>query len=79
MTGLGVGPREVDEMDMREINDLMDYWVDYPPPHVALVQVRDVVITGLGGTPPSRKVAKRETTPQELAALVGLDLGAIGG
>ena len=79
-------PREVWEMDMREVNDLMAAWIDNPPPHVALIQLRDVVITGLGGKPPARgatakkssglTVGGQATTPEQFAAMFGVKLGA---
>jgi hypothetical protein len=77
MTGLGVTGAVVDGMDMREINDLMDYWIDNPPPHIALVQVRDVVISGLGGKPPKRRgdAPTRKQSPEEFAAMLGVTLG----
>jgi len=83
MTGLGVGPKVVDEMDGREIYDLMDYWADYPPAHIATTQLRDVVIAGLGGKPPPRRVTASSTglavngkaaTPEQFAALFGVKL-----
>ena len=86
MTGLGVGPDVVGEMDMRRVNDLMDYWIDNPPPHVALLQVRDVVITGLGGKPPTKRadapdkaamsINGRSQTPEQFAAMLGVKLEA---
>ena len=83
-TGLGVLPREVWEMDMREVNDLMATWIDSPPPHVVLSQIRDVVITGLGGKVPQKKTAPtagvrvggKVQTPEQLAKMFGIDLGA---
>ena len=85
MTGLGIGPRVVDEMDTREVDDLMAYWIDNPPAHVALVQLRDVVIAGLGGKPPSRRgdaptpaagmvINGKPQTPEQFAAMLGVKL-----
>ena len=75
MTGLGVGPRVVDEMDTREVDELMTYWIDNPPAHVALVQVRDVVIAGLGGKPPTRgRASKVSQSPDQFAAMLGVSL-----
>lgn len=84
MTGLGVGPDVVLEMDMRRLNDLMSYWIDNPPAHIATVQTRDVVITGLGGKPPSKRSAAvaasglavngQATTPEQFAAMLGVRL-----
>ena len=54
----------------RDIQRLLAYWADNPPPHVAMLQVRDVVITALGGEPPKRKTDKVEyTSADEWAAL----------
>ena len=84
MTGLGVGPRVVDEMDGREIHDLMDYWLDNPPSHIATVQTRDVVIAALGGKPPAKRsqeqsagamvVNGKSATPEQFAAMLGVKL-----
>lgn len=83
MTGLGVGPRVVDEMDGREIHDLMDYWLDNPPSHIATLQTRDVVICALGGKPPAKRSAApaaglavngKATSPEQFAALFGVKL-----
>ena len=68
----------VDEMDMREINDLMDYWRRHPPTHIAARHTRDVVITALGGKPPEGEPAKKATA-EELAAMFGLSLPRKGG
>ncbi|MEY2668866.1 MAG: hypothetical protein RJA59_1504 [Pseudomonadota bacterium] len=76
MTGLGVGPKVVDEMDGREISDLMDYWADHPPAHIAAAQVRDVVISALGGTPPSKRPAAKAQSPEQFAAMLGVNLEA---
>jgi hypothetical protein len=73
MTGLGVTASVVDEMDMREINDLMAYWSKHPPAHIAIRQTRDVVIHALGGKPPEAEPAKKSTA-EELAAMFGLSL-----
>jgi hypothetical protein len=84
MTGLGVGPRVVDEMDGREIHDLMEYWSDNPPTHIATAQTRDVVICALGGKPPSKRnpepqrsamvVNGRAASPEQFAAMFGVKL-----
>ena len=84
MTGLGVGPDVVGEMDMRRLNDLMDYWIDHPPAHIATLQTRDVVIYALGGKPPARRntvpahgglaVNGKATTPEQFAAMFGVKL-----
>jgi hypothetical protein len=84
MTGLGVGPDVVSEMDMRRLNDLMDYWIDHPPSHVATAQTRDVVISALGGTPPTKQSAAaraaglsvngRSASPEQFAAMFGVTL-----
>ena len=66
---------------MREANDLMRYWSKHPPTHIVARQVRDVVITALGGKPPDTEPPKRATA-EELAAMFGLTLpgnGASGG
>lgn len=59
-------------MDLREVNDLMGYWIDNPPAHVASRQLRDVVIRAFGGTPPSTTRAVVAQTPDQLAAVLGL-------
>jgi len=48
-------PGEIKRMKMGEARRLLDYWADRPPPHIALIQVRNVVIAGLGGTPPEER------------------------
>ena len=67
-----MGPRVVDEMDMREINDLMAYWKDNPPPHVASMRV----YYALGGKPAKETV--RVTTAEGFAAAMGMKLPAKG-
>ena len=85
MTGLGVGPDVVLEMDMRRLNDLMSYWLDNPPAHIATLQTRDVVIAGLGGKPPAKRsgssagglaVGGKAATPEQFAAMLGVRLEA---
>jgi hypothetical protein len=76
-TGLGVTAAVVDGMDMREVTDLMRYWAKHPPTHVIARQVRDVVITALGGKPPSTE-EPRTVSAEEFAAAVGLKLNAGG-
>lgn len=92
MTGLGVGPAVVDQMDGREMHDLMDYWADHPPAHIAAVQLRDVVITALGGKPPALRAPSNRAapsgavvvngqvqSPESFAAMLGVKLEASGG
>ena len=59
---------------MSEVADLSAAWVVSPPAHIATAQLRDVVITGLGGKPQSAMV--RDATAEEFAAAVGLKLPA---
>lgn len=76
MTGLGVGPRVVDQMDCREINDLMAYWKDHSPPHIAMHRV----FLALGGRVTSAAepmvpgTTSRITTPEQLVAELGMSL-----
>ena len=65
-------PGEVWEMDMREANDLMAAWIDNPPAHVVSRQLRDVVISAFGGSPPSSRRRVEAQTPDQLAAVLGL-------
>lgn len=88
MTGLGVGPDVVGEMDLRRLNDLMDYWIDHPPAHIATLQTRDVVISALGGKPPAKRgtsatggglaVNGKAATPEQFAAMLGVRLPGAG-
>ena len=83
-TGLGCTAAVVDGMDMREVNDLMGYWTDNPPAHVAVTQLRDVVLTAFGGKPPERRRAEvkgvsiggQAATPEQFAAMLGVKLEA---
>lgn len=69
---------------MREINDLMGYWTDSPPAHVAATQLRDVVLTAFGGKPPAKRAARVEgmivngkaQSPEQFAAMLGVKLEA---
>mgnify|MGYP003444469927 CR=1 FL=1 len=80
MTGLGVGPRVVDEMDTREVDDLMCYWVDHPPAHIAVSRI----YYALGGKPSQRSgsvragdgvvVNGKAQTPEQFAAMLGVKL-----
>ena len=81
MTGLGVGPRVVDEMDCREINDLLAYWKDHSPPHIAMHRVFLALggKVGSGDPPPGQSVSRHITTPEQLAAEFGLAIGSADG
>ena len=57
---------------MREVNDLMAAWIDNPPAHAVSRQLRDVVISAFGGSPPSPTRRGDAQTPDQLAAALGL-------
>jgi hypothetical protein len=71
-------------MRMSEINDLAEAWRETPPPHIGITHLRDVVIVGLGGKPPSAlphpseggkmSVNGKATTPEQFAAMFGVKL-----
>lgn len=57
-------------MRMRDARRLLKYWSDAPPAHLAALQIRDVVITACGGTPPTPKSSEPTmTSPEEWTAL----------
>jgi hypothetical protein len=66
-------------MDVREVNDLMDHWIDNPPVHVAVRQLRDVVISAFGGRPPSRSSRGGGQSPEQLLGALGVNLEASDG
>jgi hypothetical protein len=67
-------------MDVREVNDLMAYWADHPPSHIAAAQLRDVVISAFGGKPQSLSSASRSGAGiEQLVAALGVNLEATGG
>jgi hypothetical protein len=81
-------PSEVRKMRWSEVTDLTTAWADAPPTHVGVVQLRDVVISGLGGTPPSRRALSdsgavvangKATSPEAFAAMLGVSLEATSG
>ncbi len=60
---------------MREVKRLIAYWKLAPPPHVALVQLLDVVITAAGGDPPDRSGKPVEYTSAAEWAALAVSLG----
>ena len=68
-------------MDMREVNDLMDYWTDHPPTHVATRQVFGALggRTGSSSSSVAGPSTTHVTTPEQLAATLGMDLGGSDG
>ncbi len=72
-TGLGKLPDEVGRMRMSQVNRILAAWAHSPPQHIAVRQLRDIVIVAFGGKPPSDR-PKRVVTAEEFAAATGLKL-----
>lgn len=66
---IGWLPREIDDLTLDDLSDLMHHWQNLPPAHITLNRIYQLVGAYLGVDVAPKATAKNQTTGEQAIAL----------